>query len=372
MKITSRVSISIHDVTGKEFAFKNLSQLYKFLEQEEKFWRLRNKEVGAKGRGNQHPYFSCVSRLKEMREIIDSWRSHLPDWDEEQLIQQISSLQQSYDSFLHQEWLWSAHPFTDTFIVCNKKYGRNSARAFVGYILDGDFTLRNKPEFLGSMLAYEYSHRDFHIKSRREGEERSLVGLRDQLFAQLKELQDKVQFNTERGERQNLEQRKAFDDLEQKYEEKLRLSKPAEYWKKAATEHENQGKKAVKFLFIWLSIGLVALGYFFVCWLQGIEASVNLETWQGVVLFGSFMAVFAFSVRVLARLTFSSFHLMRDAQEREQLTYLYLSLAEADPSEKESRDIVLRALFSRSQTGLLTNERGPHMLNEVARVQNSN
>ena len=81
------------------------------------------------------------------------------------------------------------------------------------------------------------------------------------------------------------------------------------------------------------------------------------------------MAVYAFLVRILSRLALSSFHLMRDAKEREQLTYLYLSLSETDPSEKESRDIVLRSLFSRSQTGLLTNESGPSIPAEIVRAK---
>jgi hypothetical protein len=52
---------------------------------------------------------------------------------------------------------------------------------------------------------------------------------------------------------------------------------------------------------------------------------------------------------------------MRDAQEREQLTYLYLSLTDEAAIDKESRHIVLQALFSRSETGLLAQEHGPTM-----------
>ena len=71
--------------------------------------------------------------------------------------------------------------------------------------------------------------------------------------------------------------------------------------------------------------------------------------------------MFDFLLRVLSRLSFISFHLMRDAEEREQLTYLYLSLTNEAEIDKESRDIVLQALFSRSETGLLAQEHGPTM-----------
>ena len=66
-------------------------------------------------------------------------------------------------------------------------------------------------------------------------------------------------------------------------------------------------------------------------------------------------------MKVLSKMTFSSFHLMRDAQEREQLTYLYLALTHESEIDKSSRDIVLQSLFSRSETGLLVKENGPTM-----------
>ena len=96
-------------------------------------------------------------------------------------------------------------------------------------------------------------------------------------------------------------------------------------------------------------------------WLQGQDIGVQLNTIQGVILFGSIAAVYAFLMRVLSRLTFSSFHLMRDAEEREQLTYLYLSLSHETEVDATSREIILQALFSRTETGLLAKEHGPTM-----------
>ncbi len=58
---------------------------------------------------------------------------------------------------------------------------------------------------------------------------------------------------------------------------------------------------------------------------------------------------------------------MRDAEEREQLTYLYLSLNQNSQLDSSSRDIVLQALFSRTDTGLLAGDSSPSMpgLNEL-------
>lgn len=108
-------------------------------------------------------------------------------------------------------------------------------------------------------------------------------------------------------------------------------------------------------------LGLVYFREFFVTWLQGKEIGVQLTTVQGVILFGTFVAVYAYLLRVLSKLVFSAFHLMRDAEEREQLTYLYLSLSKEAEVDKESRDIILQALFSRTETGLLSSDSGPTM-----------
>ena len=114
-------------------------------------------------------------------------------------------------------------------------------------------------------------------------------------------------------------------------------------------------------IIIFVAVGLIYFEGFFIVWLQGQEVGVKLNTIQGVVIFGTFVAVYAFLIRVLSRLAFSSFHLMRDAEERELLTYLYLSLSEETSVDEEARSIVLQALFSRSETGLLNQEHGPAM-----------
>ena len=86
-----------------------------------------------------------------------------------------------------------------------------------------------------------------------------------------------------------------------------------------------------------------------------------MNTVQGIVIFATLLAVYGILIRVLSRLTFSAFHLMRDAEEREQLTYLYLSLINEKKIDEKSRDIILQALFSRSETGLLSGESAPTM-----------
>ncbi len=150
-------------------------------------------------------------------------------------------------------------------------------------------------------------------------------------------------------------------DLENTYQEKLRLEKPATYWKKSAKKYGLQGSLWAIALVATILLGLVFFYNFFDSWLKGQELAVKLNTLQGVVIFGSILAIYAFLIKTISKLTFSSFHLMRDSEEREQLTYLYLSLNNDGQIDGSSRELILQALFSRTETGLLAGESGPTM-----------
>ena len=139
------------------------------------------------------------------------------------------------------------------------------------------------------------------------------------------------------------------------------MEKPANYWKQAARKFRWNGIFWSFLLIGSLAIGLYYLIGFYTDWLKGQEIKVQLDTVSGIVIFGTVLAVYAFLVRTFSRLTFSTFHLMRDAEEREQLTYLYLSLINEGNIDEKSRNIILQSLFSRSETGLLAGDSGPTM-----------
>ena len=157
-----------------------------------------------------------------------------------------------------------------------------------------------------------------------------------------------------------------LNDLKKKYEEDLRYSPSVKYWQDAAEKYEAQGKWWVGGLIAALVAGLICFAILFDTWLEGQAIGLQLDTVQGVIFFGTVLAIFAFLVRILSRLTFSSFHLMRDAGERELLTHLYLSLINEKKIDESSRDIILQALFSRTETGLLTGDSGPTMPSQGA------
>src|SRR5690606_27470783 len=81
------------------------------------------------------------------------------------------------------------------------------------------------------------------------------------------------------------------------------------------------------------------------------------------LVFVIFVSIFFVVARALLKFMFSNFHLARDAEEREKLTYLYLSMIEKGALDEEERKIILQSLFSRSDTGLLKEDSSPTMPN---------
>jgi len=74
----------------------------------------------------------------------------------------------------------------------------------------------------------------------------------------------------------------------------------------------------------------------------------------------------AFCVRAISKVMFSSFHLSRDCQERHTLTYFYLALLKEGDIASEEKQLIMQALFSRSDTGLLKDDGSPSMPNDFA------
>lgn len=390
-----KISISVVDVSNKTWHFEGLRELHDFIQRESKYWKEKQDAVTS-AKKQAHPYISNASGLLEqIAHTIDSWNENLKDWDDATLNQKTQSLNTSQIHQLQNYWLWSGHPYTNIFVNCNKTYSHHAATAFIDLILRSQITnITNRDTLFGILFAYEYLNQDSDLTKRRDSEKTSLDNLRNNLEETTTQLISEVEnFKEELGEwdketknnwhhwletskieHANLlaKNSKEFStylndcitrisDLENTYQEKLRLEKPASYWKQSARTYGIQGGLWFFALLLSLLLGIFYFRDFFITWLSGNKTDVELSTIEGVILFGSVVTIYAFMVKVLSRLTFSSFHLMRDAQEREQLSYLYLALTNNKNIDEKSRDIVLQALFSRTDTGLLTAESGPTM-----------
>ena len=391
-----KISYEIYDISGQPRSFLTFRNLYDFCVTEKKFWeKQRNRVRDASNNSVNHSYLDAVDTFEQIINTLDATKEAINSYDENQITEFFSNLQNNYTNQLRNNWIWSGQAFAELFVECLLKSGEQSANAFIEYVVRKQISnVQQFAAYNGYLLGYEFEFQNSDISKRSQGEQTSLEDLRNQLserknqlFSEVDSLkhefldwdisnrQDstrlykahkylgerKIKNQAQKFDQQVKDWKQAITDLEKIYEEKLKLKKPAEYWSKAARRYGIQGGLWTIGILVLGMVGLVCFREFFIVWLQGKEIAVQLNSLQGVILFGSIGTVYAFLMRVFSRLAFSSFHLMRDAEEREQLTYLYLSLTNEAEMDKQSRDIVLQALFSRSETGLLAHEHGPTM-----------
>lgn len=391
--MSKEISVTISDVTQKKWTFTNLKELTSFISHEIEYWQEKHSDIA--NQRARHPYYNALALLNQGIKTLEQWENHIDSWDDATIARETSNLTGNIWRPIPGQWLWSGHPFTSKFTDIHRDRGGVSAGAFIGFVVQKQNCDTNTYEgFIGAALAYEFINQDSDLPKRRTAEKKSISQLRNILDTTTSELiKSTDEFKTsytEWAEAQKgdwnqwredcdqahnnklAEQRDTFSDymdickarisdMETLYQEKLRLEKPAEYWRKAARRYGIQGGLWSITLILSVLLGLIYFHDFFTSWLQGRAVDIKLNTLQGVVIFGSIVAIFAFLTRTLARLTFSSFHLMRDAEEREQLTYLYLALNEETGIDEVSRNIILQALFSRTDTGLLSSDSGPTM-----------
>lgn len=381
-------------MTGKKFSFTTFRQIREFIESECKFWADANKSLPENINADQN--LTKLNYLQEMVNIFNSWDAKMSTWDDTMFNSQFRNLQQQQLNQLRSDWLWHGHSYIQNWLELHTR-SQFVADAFLNTILNRkpSTITQSVDHMIGHILAYEYLLQgSSDIPKRAEAERVSILQLQDELILSKNKLVEEVDSLISRTENWGSEkkeylerfynirkklferlvnqQKKEFSDelnkwnenikaLESTYEEKLRLKKPAEYWKKASIKYRYQGGLFAVLIFVFVLLGLLFFHNFYLAWALSENAIFSLSSMQGVLIFGTSVAIYAFLLRVISRLTFSSFHLMRDAEEREQLTYLYLSLSENSSVDENARILILQALFSRTETGLLAQENGPSM-----------
>jgi hypothetical protein len=154
--------------------------------------------------------------------------------------------------------------------------------------------------------------------------------------------------------------KKQMADLKSVYEEKLRLAEPAAYWESLEKTYKSQGR-------VWISLSTAAVGAFVavigtIAYKPPAILTEPVSAFGGVkgaLLLGAGVSMIIYLINLFVRMSTSSYHLARDARERYQLTYVFLALLREHAMEGKDREIILSALFSRSDTGLLKYDSSP-------------
>ncbi|MCL2426319.1 MAG: DUF6161 domain-containing protein [Oscillospiraceae bacterium] len=154
--------------------------------------------------------------------------------------------------------------------------------------------------------------------------------------------------------------REEINALENTYQERLKLSKPAKSWSDMEGSYKKGGR--------WWLAGTIVSAIIAITILTTIILNIDpfdLDEWtEGVrttALITMIITVFMFIIRFTSKMATSSFHLARDAKEREQLSYFYLALIKENAVQESERHLIISSLFSRADTGLLKGDSSPEM-----------
>ncbi|HEY4629601.1 MAG TPA: DUF6161 domain-containing protein [Flavobacterium sp.] len=272
------------------------------------------------------------------------------------------------------------------------------------FIVGIDYSVNTRELLYGAILAYEFTLKDKNeVVDRKKTEQRSISKLKtdfqeylskseSELTEHLKNSNDKydeyvTQIDDLKTEKEtkfeewfentkNEEWQKWYDEkiekllkLEETYETKLKLEKPAKYWQKKSTLYFDQGEKA-KSILIWIVVitsiflGLILIispDWIFIHVFDG--NSTAIIRWS--LVFITLLTLIAFAIKAMTKYMFSSYHLARDAEERHTLTFFYLALLKDTEVKDDDRKLILQSLFSRVETGLLKEDSSPTMPNDI-------
>lgn len=389
MKLPS--PITFNDATNYRVSFDDLDELVAFLHEESEFWQGITDELTALNQRLTSPYESMLGHMNQLKSQMLQWKRECKNWSEQDWQNQIRNLSNGHTPYWYlgqnRQWISRTHSFVGAWVSAIKRSAQ-AGESFINPILKRNQPIGNTFDALvGSVLAYEYIMQgNAAITSRKTHEQKQFAALhrqlakqtesaisktqqfedgleqwRNQLQSDVKTWQDEqveaqnqlLKFHSDSFDKHEKDWKDRIAELELTYEEKLKLSKPAEYWRKTAESSRNKG-------FFWAAIlacvmFVAIMEYFdaFHVWMVGNKSAFELGSLQGITLFITTTSLVVFAVLTLSKLMLSAFHLQRDAEEREQLTYLYLSLINEQAIDEKSREIVLQSLFSRADTGLL-------------------
>lgn len=268
-------------------------------------------------------------------------------------------------------------------------------------------SITSKDYFIGAVMAYEFSlNEKSTITQRSRKETESLNAIKSnfqknvdasnaQLVSHLQQIDEKyktytnevdeyktakeTEVNTWFDETKDgfnafdVDAKKRIEELEKTYQEKLRLSKPAEYWHERAKTLKNEGWTALKWLvgvIVFACITLYLLLWFTPKDMLESIFSGNVSAIRWSIVYVTFISFLAIGIRALSKVMFSSFHLSRDAEEREQLSYFYLALKNDSAVDEKDKHLIMQSLFSRADTGLLKEDSSPTMPSGIDKLIN--
>ena len=368
------------DLEKEHFEIRILTtkEFYNYLNSEIEFWK-------SKDAANKLQSFSQIDKLTNAKSHLDSALGYIEANNEAQAK---SKLNQSV-SAISQGTLYSKTRMA-SFVLNYKDASANFLRGLKSGLLKNRATQINTTaeDYDGFMTAFIFREYEKEILDALDGNANNIKRISEEVVQKYAELDaNYVSAFHEQQERiesitnQTNEHLKQLDDeavkyyaerdrrcaeLEKLYDEKLALKAPAQYWEKMKNSYTISGA-------IWFGVSLILAGGIVVGlvkllnWLPNVftEDSHWIDVFKNSAIITVITSVAVYILRIMVKMAMSSFHLARDAKERNNLSIFYLALIQDKAITDKERALVINALFSRSDTGLLKSEAGPTMSNNV-------
>lgn len=375
-----------------EIEIKGLDSIYQFIKRQLEFFE-KNEPLPQILQPSKVHFEECILKIESYvhRNLKSQIGNYTREWD-------------ALKNFLEKRFHNNNHFFnkeseTTDFILKLDSEFKGAATGAYDFFTNNKYQVNNadKNYFIGWHRAYEFFTQDADLVRRRNNERQTLSRIRTQYIQNLeqndknvsehiasiideydaveKKLDRLIRIKNENYKKWRTDSDTSFqeliegstkklEDLESLYSEKLKLEAPAKYWKDRALKLRKEGDRWLYWLIGVSSVAVLLLGtvLFFIS--DGTLKELFEKTGSAIrwsIVFITFVSFLAYAIRTFAKLMFSAYHLHRDAEEREQLAYVYLALKKEQNIDDTERHLIMQSIFSRADSGLLRDDSSPTM-----------
>ncbi|OGU76614.1 MAG: hypothetical protein A2W11_11680 [Ignavibacteria bacterium RBG_16_35_7] len=272
------------------------------------------------------------------------------------------------------------------FIIDLMQQNQNQGYAAHSFIIDRQVDFREPNHFIGYLKAYDFLGDELKEDIKKETNQKVFNDLLNEIRNKLNDVDNQYKGTTnnltkskndfitkleewEKNKTKEVDdylskQKGEFTSLFNLYTVKLKLEGPVIHWQNRVKKYKTDG-------IIWtvlLSIVIISSVGLFIWLMYNPPEAFKSNLFGGdpsalkaVLILAAIISFAVFLIRIFSKMVYSSFHLMRDSEEREQLTMVYLALVKEGKIDPTDRKLVFEALFSRADTGLLGGDSSPTM-----------
>jgi hypothetical protein len=376
-----QIEVSLGPEGGPK-VFNSIKELEDWFAQERQFWSTLLAAGARTSEGNrclqplQRFLGNVNENLNQARSSANSAQQAKREFDP---TPHITSLKANIANFFDRERVIPSHTPRAKFLMRLAETQSPEVAVFAyGFFIETPVPY-SLPNALKGALAASYY--DSGFTERALDEKQALDELRASWEKNFQAFRNDLQRETEQHQKLNAEatesldsQKRDFSELIKKetnawaalhktYDEQLSLYKPVQYWTKKAVTHRWLAW-AFGIVAILVGVGVFGLLYELIqLTVRPTAGTQDLPNWHpeywriAVLVAAGLFSVWV--VRIFVRLFLSNVHLLTDARERATMVQTYLALMRKGGLKEEDRQIILKALFRPTATGVVKDDAMP-------------